>query len=96
MSLPIGRIEYTVAGSRVHIVVTNLDGLPIACAGAARVWPYADADAAISSVVLCAVGDCDHGGTYREPRSVWTGSRVFDEGRPPARIAVDADGTVIS
>lgn len=76
MSGPLYRVDYETGPHirGVHVALFNVIGQLIACGGASRrEWPFANAEAAMASVMLGDPVNCDHAGPYREPRSVWTG-----------------------
>lgn len=75
MAYPTGQVQYEPIPNtrRTHVVLTTAEGVPVMC-GSASDWPFGPHTGnAQMVVILSRVNDCDHGGTHREPVSVWTG-----------------------
>lgn len=75
MSFPIGRVRWTpLPGERAHVVVEDVNGVPIMCGSITLEWiKWVPGRGSSADMSLCRIEDCDHAGTHRNPRSVWTG-----------------------
>jgi hypothetical protein len=75
MALPTGTLAWDpLPGGRAHVVLFTNDGAPEWCGAIPHEWLTNVTDKSHTArVSMCAVGDCDHAGTHRAPRSVWTG-----------------------
>jgi hypothetical protein len=72
------RVDYEIIPNtgRVHVVLKTDYGAPIACGAVPRdFWPIGQEfnGAVTASIMLTGMNRCAHGGTYREPFSIWTG-----------------------
>lgn len=78
MSYPRGQLRwYPLPGGRAHVVFEDFTGVPIYCGSIPHEWLTNVTEKAHgASVTMGRVSDCDHGGTHRNPRNVWTGELV--------------------
>lgn len=60
-------------GNRAHLVLSSACGMPLACGAIAVEWLLRATDTGRAMSPLMAIRWCDHAGTHRAPRSVWTG-----------------------
>ena len=75
MSYPHGQLVWRpLPGNRAHVVFENSHTGPVWCGSIPHEWlTNVTGQGHEAAITMVDVGQCDHAGTLREPRSVWTG-----------------------